>query len=185
MGYQQALEIAWDDIAELAGLDTLTVRFLADEYAVDTGSRSVLSLSCNTPAKDYASIIILHYLIRKLRLKELPEPAGEWIDFKELEGGEAYYPTFKKRTIDRVARKFGLDHAAFLASAGRYPSRKASVGDTCAVIETFKYVPVLIALYKADDEFGPGANILFDKDIGAIFVTEDVVVLTEILVHSL
>jgi hypothetical protein len=185
MGYQQALEKAWNDIGELAGSNTWMIKFLADEYTVDTGKRSVLSLACNIPAKDYATIVILHYLTRRLRLKELPKPAGEWIDFKELEGGEAYYPTFKKRTIDRVAQKFGADHAAFHASIGRYPSRKASVGDTGAVIEIFKDVPILVALYKADDEFGPDANILFDKNIRTIFVTEDIVVLTEILVHSL
>lgn len=185
MGYQQALDKAWSDITELSDRGTLTVKFLADEYTVDAGNKTVLSLSCNVPAKDYIAIIILHYLIRKLQLKELPKPVGVWIDFKELKGGEAYYPTFKNRTIDRLTKKFGDDHASFLASCGRFPSRKEPVGDTGLVIDAFEGVPILITLYKRDEEFGPDANILYDKGIQTIFVTEDVVVLTEIVVHSL
>jgi len=38
---------------------------------------------------------------------------------------------------------------------------------------------------KADEEFGPDANILFDKNISGIFCTEDIVVLTELIVHLL
>ena len=62
---------------------------------------------------------------------------------------------------------------------------KADIGDISYIIQAFSEVPLLIALFKADDEFGPDANILFDKDITGIFCTEDIVVLTEILVHSL
>ncbi|MBP7055897.1 MAG: DUF3786 domain-containing protein [Candidatus Omnitrophica bacterium] len=184
MGYEEALKKAWDDLGGAAG-SGISVRFLADEYILDTKSHSVHSLSCNVPAKDYASIIILHYIAKKLKLKTLPKPYGEWVDFRDLEGGEIYYPIFKKRTIDRLASKFGRDHDAFRTSVGRYPSRAISIGDTGFIVDTFTDVPILIALYGQDEEFAPGANILFDRNISEIFVTEDIVVLTEILVHSL
>ncbi|HPM43295.1 MAG TPA: DUF3786 domain-containing protein [Candidatus Omnitrophota bacterium] len=184
MGYEEALKKAWDDLGGAPESD-ISVRFLADEYILDTKNRSVHSLSCNVPAKDYTSVIILHYIAKKLKLKALPKPYGEWIDFKDLEGGEIYYPIFKKRTIDRIASKFGRDHDAFRSSVGRYPSRAASIGDTSFIVDTFTDVPILIALYGQDEEFGPGANILFDRSISEIFVTEDIVVLTEILTHSL
>lgn len=185
MGYQSALEKAWDDLAALSKKKNLSARLFTDEYSVDTEKRLVLSLACNVPAKDYTAIIILHYLIKKCRMAVLPRPAGEWIDFKDLEGGEAYYPTFRKRTIDRVVRKFGSAPDAFLEAGRRYGARKADIGDIGLVIQAFSEVPILIALYKADDEFGPDANILYDKDIPGIFCTEDIIVLTEILIHSL
>ena len=44
---------------------------------------------------------------------------------------------------------------------------------------------MLITIWKADDEFGPDANILFDKNITKIFCIEDTVVLTEIVAHTI
>ena len=185
MTYQPALDKAWEDLADLAGAKVSAVRFLGDEYAIDIARRTVLSLSCNIPARDYAAIVILHYLIRKRRLKILPRPTGDWIDFKELEGGEAYYPAFRKRTIEKIAAKYASRPDDLAVSTKRFFARKADVGDVSFVVQAFSEVPILIALYKADDEFGPDANILFDRDISGIFCTEDIVVMTEILAHAL
>lgn len=57
--------------------------------------------------------------------------------------------------------------------------------DKRIVIEALEKVPILITLSRQDEEFSPDANILFDESIRQIFCTEDVVVLTEILTHSL
>lgn len=185
MGYQQALDAAWHEIASLTDAKQFSVRLFADEYSIDAAGKSVTRMSCAVPAKDYTAIILLHYLIRACRLGNLPQPIGEWIDFKELEGGDAYYPTFRKRTIDRIVTKFGSAAEKFEAASGRFPVRKATIGDQGYIFQAFAEVPILIALYAADDEFGADANILFDKGIAHIFCTEDIVVLTEILVHSL
>jgi len=45
------------------------------------------------------------------------------------------------------------------------------------VVDVFKGVPVLVELWAGDDEFGPEANMLFDKSIRDIFCIEDIVVL--------
>ena len=185
MGYQQALALAWDDIADLTEVPRHTVRMLADSYSVDIPARTVISDSCGIPAKEAVAIIALHYLAGSLRLKGMPALAGEWVDFRTFEGGEAYYPTFRKRTIDRIAKKFGKDPEAFRASCGRYPSQPAPVGDVSFAVDVFPEIPILVALYRGDEEFGPSANILFDRSTGAIFSTEDIVVMTEILIHSL
>lgn len=185
MTYRAALDRAWNDLADLTAPRHITVRFFTDEYTVDIAGKTIMSLSCGVPAKDYAAIVMLHYLIRKVRLTVLPRPTGDWIDFKELEGGEAYYPAFRKRTIEKIAAKYGKRPDDFAAAAGRFFARKADVGDVGFVVQAFSEVPILVALYKADDEFGPDANILFDRDISGIFCTEDIVVLTEILAHAL
>ena len=107
MSYAQALDKAWADLGELSDINTFSVKFLSDTYSVDAQKKKVLSDSCNVPAKEYISLVTLHYLIKKLRLKEMPCPSGEWVDFNRLEGGEGYYPAFKKRTIDRILKKYG------------------------------------------------------------------------------
>jgi len=185
MGYARTLEKAWNDISGLAGKRHFSVSLLSDNYDIDLDKRTVLSSSCNVPAKDHISIILLHYLIQKSKLGSLPQISGEWIDFNELEGGSGYYPAFKKRTIARIIRKYGADPAAFLSISDRLPAKEERRGDAGMVIEALEGVPILITLEKADEEFGPDANILFDRNISKIFCTEDVVVLTEFVVHSL
>ena len=168
MGYQQAVEKAWDALSDARpdGRE-FRVKLLSDNYTINIDKRTILSDSCNVPAKEYVAIILLHYLARKTLLKGLPPPTGEWIDFKELEGGEGYYPAFKKRTIDRIIKK------------------SDDKEDSSTVINVFEEIPIMITTSKADEEFGPDANILFDKNISSTFCTEDIVVLAELVTHQL
>ncbi|MCQ9206694.1 MAG: DUF3786 domain-containing protein [Omnitrophica bacterium] len=183
MEYEQALRKAWAQVESLTEKKRHSVRFLNDNYDVDPEKRSVLSLSCNAPAKSYLSILILHYLIRAL--KGLPTVKNEWISFKELPGGAGYYPTFKKRVIDTVIGKYGSRPDCLLEITGRFKAKKAQLADISVVLETFDNVPVLITFWRGDDEFGPEANVLFDKGIVDIFCTEDIVVLAEFIAHSI
>jgi hypothetical protein len=114
----------------------------------------------------------------------MPAPTGEWIDFTKLDGGEAYYPAFKKRTIDVLIRKHGKDPEGLLTIAGTLPHTKTETGDVGVIIYPFKETPVLITLWRADEEFGPNADILYDKTITKILCTEDIVVLTELITHK-
>ena len=184
MGYQQALKIAWDAVSALPHSgERSTVSLLSDSYTIDLKNRTILSDSCNVPAKEHVSILLLHYLAKQLKSKSLPPPTGEWVDFQEIEGGEGYYAAFKKRTIDRILKKYGPEPDAIKAAIERLPGEIADKGDAGVIIHPFKEISILITMSKADDEFGPGANILFDKNISDIFCTEDIVVLTEMIAH--
>lgn len=185
MGYAQALDKAWSGITALTGDKAFSVELLSDTYDIDIGKRLVTSRSCGAPAKEYTAILILHYLARKLELKTLPAVSGEWIDFRQLEGGEGYYPTFKKRTIDRVIAKYGTAPEKLLSVAGRMNAKAAQFGDAGIVVQPFERVAILIKLSRGDDEFGPDGAILYDSNTGRILCTEDVVVLTELIVHQL
>jgi len=185
MGYQQALDKAWKDIADSSAEKRFSVKLLSDIYDIDVERKTAMSTACNTPAKDYTTLILLHYLLQKIAFKTLPQPAGEWIDFNSLQGGEGYYAAFKKRTIDRVISKYGKNPEELLKVSQRMPAKTAEFGDVSVVIYPFVEVGILIKLSKGDDEFGPDAAILFDRNISKIFCTEDVVVLTEIIVHQL
>lgn len=185
MSYAQALEKAWKDIAALTDEKSFSVSFLSDAYTVDLASKRIASTPDNITAKDYVAILLLHYLIKKLTLGELPGRSGEWISFNELEGGEGYYPTFKKRTIDQVLRKYGSRPEALLTTQRSIKVMKAGQGDVSIEIHPFDEITILIKMSKADEEFGPDANILFDKNISQIFCMEDAVVITELLIHKL
>jgi len=183
MGYEVALSKAYSDLKAIAEKDLYSLRFLSDEYEIDLKKKSILSLSCNIPAPAYISILLLHYL--KKRLAGLPALRNEWIAFQQLIGGQGYYPAFKKRAIDRIVRKYGEKPDAILGLLERFKAKRVQLADISIVIEVFDSIPILIELWKGDDEFGPSADILFDKNIQDIFCTEDIAVLAECLVSSI
>ena len=183
MGYEVAINKAWEELAKLKPAENISVKFLADEYDIDLAVKKVMSLSCNVPAKDFPAVLILHYFIQKL--KGLPELANEWLPFRELSGIEGYYPAFKKRSIDPIIRKYGSSPESLLQVLDRLPAKKVQGADEAIVLQAFESVPVLIKLWRSDDEFGPDANIFFDKSITKIFCTEDIVVLAGIVASQL
>jgi len=183
MGYEAALKKAWEDLANLKAPKILSIKFMADEYSVDTAAKKILSLSCNAPAKDFLSILILHYSAQKL--KDLPAPGGQWLTFRELSGIEGYYDAFHKRSIEPIIRKYGKNPDALKDVLSRLPSRLSDGGDISITVEAFAGVPVLIKLWKADTEFGPDANIYFDASIKNIFCIEDIVVLAQLVAGQL
>jgi hypothetical protein len=183
MAYDAAINKAWDDVCALKPSQNLSVKFLADEYSVDCAGKIVLSLSCNVPAKDFVAILLLHYLTKKLA--GLPPLSGEWLDFKELAGIEGYASAFRLRSIEPVLRKYGKEPEGVLTVLERLPARKVNEGDVGIVVEAFEGVPVLVTLWRGDDEFGPEANMLFDRSITKIFCTEDIVVLAQLVAHQL
>jgi len=183
MSYEVAINKAWDDLEKLNLGKKLSVRFLGDEYSIDLASKKVLSLSCNVPAKDFTAILILHYLAKKL--KGLPELTGEWLPFRELSGVEGYLAAFRKRVIEPIIRKYGRNPENILQVLDRFPAYKAEGADVAIVLEVFENVPVLVKLWRQDEEFGPDANIFFDRSITDIFCTEDIVVLAGMVVAAL
>jgi len=183
MSYAEAIRKAWDEVTASSGEKNFSVRLLADTYHVDADKRTILSGSSNIPAKDFIVIILLHYLVKKLA--GLPALGGEWISFNQIPGGEGYYPAFRKRTINTILRKHGADPSGLLTTFKRFNAHEAGFGDAGVVIDALDGVPMLVTLWKGDEEFGPDANILFDKNITSVFCTEDIVVLTEIVAHAL
>jgi hypothetical protein len=183
MGYEVAFKKAWDDLANLKAPKNLSVKFLADEYSVDSVAEKIFSLSCNTPAKDFTSILILHYLAQKL--KGLPALSSQWLTFRELSGIEGYTEAYHQRSIEPIIRKYGHNPDAFKEVLNRLPGKLTEGGDISMIIEVFANVPVLIKLWKQDEEFGPDANMYFDASIKNIFCTEDIVVLAQIVASQL
>jgi len=183
MSYDIAINKAWQDLSKLNPPLPLSVKFLADEYSVDLAAERLFSLSCNVPAKDFTAILILHYLIQKLN--GLPDLTGEWLGFKELSGIEGYASAFKKRAIEPIIRKYGKNPEALLEVLDRLPAKRVDQGDIGIVLEAFQGVVAMVVLWRPDEEFGPEANILFDKSITKIFCTEDIVVLAGLLAASL
>lgn len=183
MSYELALAKAYLELESLTKEKKFQVKLLADEYEVDLENKRILSLACNIPAKDYLSILILHYLIRKI--KGLPSLKGEWISFRQLPGGEGYFLAFSKRVIEPILRKYRDSPEHLLELLKRFKAKKEDFPDVSVSLEVFEKVPFLITLQKEDEEFSASANLLFDESIRDIFSTEDVVVLAEFVARNI
>ncbi|MDD4899947.1 MAG: DUF3786 domain-containing protein [Candidatus Omnitrophica bacterium] len=183
MGYDLALNKAWDELFKSGAPREKSVKFLGDEYSLDYEQKKVLSLSCNAPAKDFTAILILHYLAQAA--KGLPATTGKWLTFRELSGIEGYYPAFRARAIDPIVRKHAHSPQGIFSVLDRLPGKKAERGDASIVLFALVGVPVLIALWGPDEDFGPDANMFFDESIKDIFCIEDIVVLAGIICSQL
>jgi hypothetical protein len=183
MSYEVAINKAWEELAKFNPPDKISVKFMADEYEIDFANKSITSLSCNTKAKDFTAILLLHYLAKKL--SGLPQVAGEWCDFRELSGVEGYADAFKKRSLEPIIRKYGKNPDGILTVLERLPAKRVYQGDIGIAVDAFIGVPALIMLWRPDEEFGPEANILFDRSISKIFCIEDIVVLAGMIASSL
>ena len=185
MGYEVALDKAWEDLLRLNPnpANNLLVKFLADEYSVDLKQKKVFSSSCNVPAKDFLSILLLHYLAK--RLAGFPAPSGQWLTFREFSGVEGYFEAFRRRCIEPIIRKYGRNPDALKDILNRMPAKISDGADVSLVIEPFIDIPVLVKLWKQDEEFAPEANIYFDASIKKIFCIEDMVVLAQMVVSQL
>lgn len=177
------MDRAWNELLRPGFSESLTIKFLSEEYKVDIKERKIYSLSSKGLAKEFISVLILHFVLRKL--EGLPQLTGQWVSFKELSGIEGYYPAFRKRSIEPIIRKYGDNPEGLASVLRKFPGRIAEQGDTGIILEPFELVPLMIILWHKDEEFGAEANILFDKSINGIFCIEDIVVLCGIVALSL
>jgi len=183
MPYEAALAKAWDETDRLTDPIPHSVALLGDTYEVDVNQRRIYSLSCNVPAKDFLAILLLHYLAGLV--KNCYSPSGEWVSFKDIESGEIYYPAFREGAINPIIRKYGRNPEALLEALKRFSGKKVSEGDVGIEIGTFDNITVKIILWKADEEFGPEATMLFDRNLTRIFSMEDITVFLRLVAHSI
>lgn len=174
MGYEASLKKAWDALKETEENKSY-VKFLSDEYEVNLSQKTISSRSCNIEPKDYYKILILHYLANEGRVPDIERDA--WISFKEMEGGEAYFPAFHKRAIEPIIRKYGDNPDAIFERIHSLNAEKINTGNAAISIRAFPKVKVGIVLWAKDEEFASDCNMLFNRGVKKIFPTEDVAVL--------
>jgi hypothetical protein len=134
-----------------------------------------------TEADIATRILLLHYLIHA----DGTPLASRWIAFRNLPGGLGYDAAFQKRASQRLAHKFGRDRSAFEKAAQRLGAERLSFGDAAFLFRALPRVWLAVILYLADEEFPPGANVLFDAAASHYLPTEDLAVLGGMLTSQI
>jgi hypothetical protein len=183
MGYEISFNKAMDELRELAEFSEYRVTLLEDNYEVRVDERSVLAVAASAPAGEVEAVLILHYLIGLQKYGY--HPTGEWISFKEIEGGKVFWPAFEESTIKPLLESF-LKNPENLTGilVERFKGRMVEGGDTAIEVATFPRIFVRILFWMGDEELPGGATILFDRGLMGIYSTEDVAVLLLFLVQK-
>jgi hypothetical protein len=125
------------------------------------------------PLSSFDAAMLLHHL----RSSDGAAPAGRWISFRELPGGEFYHQAYLGYTGGRLARAFGPRPDEFDAVASSFGDRLEAPAP-----HTWRFTPlprVLLAacLWPGDDEVPAQASVLFDENAGRHLPTDGLALL--------
>lgn len=182
MGYDIAVNMAWDALRE-KGIERSDVTFLGMKLVVDVAMRKIEVVSGEMTLKDYHQVLILHYLENEGQVETTANDT--WVSFKELPGGEIYFPAFHKRAVAPLLRKFGSDVHSVIPATERLGAERIEFGTVGVAVAPLEKIRVGIVLWEEDDEFPPECNILFNESIKKILPTEDIAVLAGMIAWSI
>ncbi|RQW81105.1 MAG: DUF3786 domain-containing protein [Methanothrix sp.] len=183
MSYEISLKMAWDELATLATESEYSVDFLADGYVVRLDGKSIISEASGYAADEVAAVLVLHYLIGILKCGF--HPRGEWISFKELRGGNVFWPAFSKSTIEPLAAYLQQNIQQNLPGSAaiiethdiRRVAKLMQDGSVAMDVAAFPDIFVRVIFWKGDDELPCDATMFFDRGLAEIYGTEDIAVL--------
>lgn len=176
MSYEISLCRAWDELEKLASAAEYAIDFLADSYDVIVSERKVFLKRSGVAADEVAAVLILHYLIGDL--KGGFQSRGEWISFRELQGGKVFWPAFLKSTIEPLAAYLERDPEGLVKNLEtRFAAKHIQGGDVGFEVAAFPGVFVRVIFWKGDEGLPCYVTMLFDRGLAEIYSTEDIAVL--------
>ncbi len=170
--------------------DRVTIEYLNQSYIISIPAMEIsLKDSLNHGQGEAGSedidlkdrILILHYLITA---KGTPN-TGKLIGFKQVPGGLFEYASLSREVLAPLLRHFGKEPKRLVEAAANLAGSEVGYGDAAVSIKAFPNVPVVIVLWRGDDEFPPNASILFDSTVSDYLSTEDMAVLCGRIIEKL
>lgn len=201
--YKEALRIAKEKLASsnihhlarkagaevfAAGDDSLEMRYpflgvpVSVRVDVGSGQVSIFRTDSDEEISLTDQILIAHYA---LNASGEPE-TGEWITFRDIPSGHFYFDAFQRRARDPFLKTFGSKPDLFAKVSPLLGGVAVEgLGDVAYEFRVFPRIKVRIVLWYGDDEFGPEATILFDRNIDTYLPTEDIAYLSGAVVYRL
>jgi hypothetical protein len=169
-------------IEDSKGSPLITIPFIRQEHVVRLEPEvDVLRKDDSDPVPIPEKILILHYLLtaRGDSLKR------NWITFREIPEGVFYYSAFLKRARDPLVRTFGPEPQRLLRCGAQIGAEPDQLGDVSITLKALPRIPVTVVLWRGDDELPPEGSILFDESVASYLPTEDIAVLSGMVVYRL
>jgi hypothetical protein len=106
----------------------------------------------------YSCLSILWYLVQAQDIS----PSGNFINPRELAGGLIFGRGSHALPLDKLAAKYGGDSATFLKKGVSLGGECSDYGDASIKLYPFPRVPVLLVLWRENEEFSANAVLLLD-----------------------
>jgi hypothetical protein len=135
----------------------LTIRCLGQILSVDANG----NISTEMHVHGWLMVPVLNYIIDGMGIP----PSGNWVSFRDLEGGAAKYPLFAQMCEKRCKRLADGDAQLFadiLSLFGR-PAANRYSSHISFVLHPLPRVPVLIRYWMPEDELESNLHFLFDS----------------------
>ncbi len=126
-------------------------------------------------------LIALHYLATATG----SEPAEDWIGYREIPDGLFYANTVTREVEQPLAAAFGESAEAFLAAGRPLGGRPADLADVALVFHPLPRVPMVLALWLADEEFPAKAKVLYERSGARNLPLQDLRILADLLWSAL
>jgi len=107
----------------------------------------------------YSRLSALWYLIQA---KDIPL-SGKLVSPREVNGGLIFTHGSHTLPLERVIVRYGDDVGGFLQKGLALGGERLNYGDRSLKLFPFPRVPVVLVLWKGDEEFPARADILFDS----------------------
>ena len=164
---------------ESPGIKQVQIPYLGDSYTLTVDKDTILFDDTSGPLKIPDQVLLLHYLITATGTPV----ADEWITFREVPSGPFYYAAFVKRAIVPLGKWFGGKPSILDGIAPVIGQVLPSPGDKALKIFALPRVPVVLSLWRGDEEFPAEANLYFDQSIASYLPTEDIAYLAGAVVY--
>jgi len=164
------------------GKAVLQLDFLGRRIAVTWPELSVSYSASGDELPIQEQILLLHYL----NGAKGAAPTGQWVAYQEIPDGKFYLDAFVRRAKNPMVQVFGNRPELLVKLAGeRYGAQPLNQGDLSMRVQALPMVPVLLILWRGDDEFPPEGTILFDRNISEILSAEDIAWLAGMIIYPL
>ncbi len=156
------------------------------DYWGEAASLTWETLNPAGPSGDALTAFDTAMLLHHLRWSDGSAPAGSWIGFRELPGGEFYHQAYLGYTGRRLAEAYGHRADDFDAvSASVSGERLPGPAPHAWRFAPLPRVPLAACLWPGDDELPAQASVLFDARAGHHLPTDGLALLGAGLTHRL
>ena len=151
------------EVARAAGADwhegAYLLPLLGRELIVSPGEGVVRFAKGGRTAGYQRGLVALTYLGGAM---EAP-CSGQWVAFRQLPGGHAFFRGPHAVAADRLARAFGARPRDLPAAAAALGGSEVEGGDAAAEVPALPRIPLKAVLWAGSAEFGASAALLVDS----------------------
>lgn len=186
-----AEELAGKDPAEicrnsLADFDSeagsISLNFIGRAIQVKLADGKIINADDGQELPVQEQGLVLHYL----NTADGAPLNDEMITYREVPSGEFYYGAFVKRAEAPMLSVFGKEPGRLAPAAEKLGGKSVDgFGDVAVRIEALPRVSITLVIWEGDDEFEPAGKILFDSSITHYLSTEDIAVVSGMVVYRL